>query len=100
MNFLKMSILPWFSCTLELLQNSSLNIEVFLECMFIYACVCICMQINTYTHIKTNYDECRWLHVKDMQADMFLLPSPSNRSIGKPSLMEKKVQDKILLTFM
>lgn len=100
MNFLKMSILPWFSCTLELLQNSSLNIEVFLECMFIYACVCICMHINTYTHIKSNYDECRWLHVKDMQADMFPLPSPSNRSIGKPSLMEKKAQDKILLTFM
>lgn len=56
--------------------------------------------IHTHTHIKSNYYECRWLHVKDMQADTFPLPFPSSRCLGKPSQMEGKAQDKILLIFI
>lgn len=65
-------------------------------------CKCKYVYTHTYlhTHIKSNYNEGRWLYVKDMQGDTFPLLFPSGRCLGKPSQMEEKAQNEILLAYI
>lgn len=76
MNFLKISNLPCFSYhSLYLgimLKDSQTLHETYIHIYNTYVHICICIyvptQIHKYIYTKSNYFDCRWPHVKNMQA--------------------------------
>lgn len=74
------------------ITSKSFTKHINISIIFVHICICMYVYTHKYIHkrIQSHYYEFRWLNVADMQEEIFPLPFPPSRCLGKPNQIREK----------